>query len=328
MSRNIVLPAVLGLVLVSAIVYLAPRFREFAATAPAVRSASAIIDPPSVMFRTLWPKDMHGRIGMVQTDARESTRYVAELSCARVAYAAGSGLCLIEEPAGTTVTHAAFIFNRAFTRGRRIDLSGIPTRARVSPDGRIAAITVYGEEHLPGGEERLASWSVIVDVAAGRVVADLRDFKIDRGDGPAFEGPLDFSSVAFAHDSNRFFATVTTTAERYIVAGLVDARRMTVVASGLASEALSPDAARLVAKQRVGDRGRWQVVVFDLGTKNAWPLNQGDRSVDDQVEWLDGEHVVYHDATDQGTHVWALSTDGVTPPRLLVRDAYSPSVQH
>ena len=160
------------------------------------------------------------------------------------------------------------------------------------------------------------------------MIADLRELTIDPAGAPDISGPLDFSSVAFARDSNRFFATMSTTSERYIVAGVIDQRRLTVLASGLANEALSPDETRLIVKKRVGDRGYWQLLVFDLATTNSVPLNQGGRSVDDQVEWLDETHVVYHDATDQGTNLWMLATDGVSAPRLLIRDAYSPSIPH
>jgi hypothetical protein len=324
-NRRILLVAAGVIVVAAAALYLT-RTRYSDGTKSAVPSV-AVIDPPFVMFRTLSPKDLHGHVAMARASAADSTRYVSSLACSRVAYAAGSGICLVEEPAGTEVKHAAYIFDRGFRQAMRIELSGIPTRARVSPDGRRAAITVYGEEHLPNGEERLAISSFIVDVASGDAV-NLRKFSIDNSGGPILEGPLDFSSVAFAHDSNRFFATLATTNERYIVAGTLDDRRLTVLATGLASEALSPDDTRLAVKKRVGDRGRWQLMVFDLAARSTQPLNQGDRSVDDQVEWLDGEHVVYHDATEQGTNLWVLSTDGVTPPRVLIPDAYSPSVAH
>ena len=326
MSRKIPLAAVSLIIVVAAALYLATRTRDSNATSP-VQSVAAVVDPPFVMFRTLSPKDLHGRVAMARANAGESTRYVSSLACARVAYAAGNGICLVEEPSGTEVRHAAYIFDRGFRPGIRIGLSGIPTRARVSPDGRRAAITIYGEEHLPNGEERLAISSVIVDVASGHAV-NLREFTLDHTAGAVFEGPLDFSSVAFARDSNRFFATLATTTERYIVAGTLDDRRLSLLATGLANEALSPDETRLAVKQRVGDRGRWQLLVFDLATSSTRTLNQGDRSVDDQVEWLDEGHVVYHDATEQGTNLWLLSADGLTPPRVLIAEAYSPSVAH
>lgn len=328
MTRNTGLAAIALLFTVAAAIYFVSLPGGRVSNQPTVMNASGVIEPPFVMFRTLGPTAVHGRVSMVRLDAPGSTRYVSELSCARLHFAGGRGLCLTEEPVGTSVVHAAYIFDRAFTRGPRIELTGIPTRVRVSPDGRRAAITVYGEEHSPDGEERLATNTIVVDLAAGSVVANLREFAIDRAGFPPLEGPLDFASVTFDRDADRFYATLSTASDRFLVTGSVTDRRLTLVAPGLASEAVSPDGKRIVVKKRVGDRGYWQVLVFDLTTKSEAALNQGLRSIDDQVEWLDAGHVVYHDATDRGTDVWALSTDGVTPPQLLIVDAYSPAVQH
>ena len=72
---------------------------------------------------------------------------------------------------------------------------------------------------------------------------------------------------------------------------------------------------------------RPELVVLDLESRSEVRLNQGARSVDDQVEWLDDSHVVYHDVTEDGTGIWTLPTDGTTGPSLLLADAFSPAVQ-
>ena len=132
--------------------------------------------------------------------------------------------------------------------------------------------------------------------------------------------------MAFA-DGDRFFATLSTPDRRYLVSGSVTGRRLEVIASGLANEAVSPDGKRLLVKKQTGARGFWQLVVLDLDSRHEVALNQGPRSVDDQVEWLDDSHVVYHDVTEDGTGIWMLPTDGTTAARLLVADAFSPAVQ-
>ena len=109
--------------------------------------------------------------------------------------------------------------------------------------------------------------------------------------------PIDISSVAFA-DDDRFFATLSTPAERYLVEGSLAGRRLVVVGSGVANEAVSPDGQRLLLKRQTGERGFWQTGGPDLESRSEVRLNQGARSVDDQVEWLDDSHVVYHDVTE------------------------------
>lgn len=325
MTRNILSAALLLCFLAAATIYITSVSPDQGARPEVslITFASQVVTPPSVMFRTLAPKQLHGRVAMVPTAAPGRARHVAPLSCARVHFSGGAGLCLTEEMAGATVAHAAYIFDRTFTRTTRIDLTGIPTRARVSRDGRMAAVTVYAEEHAPNGGERVATNSMVIDIASGRVIANLREMALDN----PVDGPLDFASISFERDADRFFATMSHGGEDYLIAGSMAARRLTIVAPGMASEALSPDGRYLIVKKRVGDRGRWQLAVFDLVTKAERSLNQGPRSVDDQVEWLDGHHVMYHDTTDEGTGVWVLPTDGIAGPRLLIADAYSPSVQ-
>ncbi len=45
-----------------------------------------------------------------------------------------------------------------------------------------------------------------------------------------------------------------------------------------------------------------------------------ERSIDDQVEWLDDDTLVYSD----GRNVYTVPADGSGSPELLVRDATSP----
>jgi hypothetical protein len=255
-------------------------------------------------------------------------RQVAGLSCMRLHYAGGRGLCLVQETAENPPTYAAFVFDESFTRGVRFALSGVPTRVRVAPNGRRAAVTTYEEEERTEGE-RLATHSIIVDLESGRVLADLREFHVDGGAllPAASQEPLDFSSVAFEPDGDRFFATLTTSRERFLVAGSVDQRRLTIVRAGIASEGLSPDGRHLAIKRVIDERGSWQLGVLDLQSGNARDLRQSSSSVDDQVEWWDDRHVLYHDVDGDTTSVWILPVDGVNGPRVAIKDAYSGAVQ-
>jgi hypothetical protein len=156
------------------------------------------------------------------------------------------------------------------------------------------------------------------------VLADLREFALQSDDH--LEGPRDFASVSFAADGDRFYATLSTPDARYVLVGSLRERRLRTVKQGVAAEALSPDGRRLAVKQRIGDRSYWQLAVLDLATLAETPIDQGGRSVDDQVEWLDDERLVYHDAGDAGTGIWVTAADGRSAPRLLVLDAFSPAV--
>ncbi len=330
MSRNRVVAG--AAVATVAVVVLAGLWsiRVSRATTPGddeVRATTAreTIAPPFLMFRTLAPRLAHGRVAMIPLQSPHASRHVAPLTCSRLHYAGGGGLCLVEEAHGTMVKQVLYLFDRRFAIRNRLELRGVPIRARVSSDGRLAAVTVYGEEESPAGE-RLASESMLIDMRSGNTLADLREFAVTNESGPPIEGPVDIASVAFQSDSDRFFATISTATTRYLVSGSVVARRLTVVGLGFANEALSPDDGRLVVKRLVGDRGYWRLGVLDLATMNERALDQGPRSVDDQVEWLDNERVIYHDVTAEGTGIWVLASDGRSGPRLLLADAFSPAV--
>ena len=65
--------------------------------------------------------------------------------------------------------------------------------------------------------------------------------------------------------------------------------------------------------------------MLDLATLSDTTLGAETRSVDDQVEWLDDGHVMYH-LPSRGADIWVLSTGAPEPPRILVPLAYSPAV--
>ena len=294
-------------------------------SADASRGARHPVTPPFVIFRALAPRNAYGHIAVLGLSP-DAQPYISRLQCSRVHYAGGRGLCAKQESNNADLVNVAYVFDRTLERGRRLELDGIPTRLRVAPNGRLGAITTYAEEESAAGE-RLSTRTRIVDMRTGRPLADLRDFRIENLNLPPIRGPVDFASVAFERDGDRFFATLSTDTERYLVAGSVSERRLSTIRTGVASEALSPDGRRLAVKRLLPERGFWQLAVIDLATWQEHDLSQGPRSVDDQVEWLDADHVVYHDVDGESTALWMLSIDGISAPRVLVKDAYSGAVQ-
>jgi dipeptidyl aminopeptidase/acylaminoacyl peptidase len=281
--------------------------------------------PPFVMFRVLSSDETHGRLAVLPL-APYAEPQISDMTCVRLHYAAGRGICVTQETHDRAVRHVAHVFDGQLVRGARIELDGVATRVRVAPDGRTGAITTYGEEEGPTGE-RLATWTRLIDMTSGRQLADLRDFRIDNERLPAMSAPLDVSSVAFEDDGDRFFATVATASDRYLVSGSLRERRLSTLRTGVASEALSPDGHRLAVKRLIPERGVWQVAVIDLATWDETDLPHGHRSVDDQVEWFDNRHVMYHDVDGETTSVWVLSIDGTSAPRVQFSKAYSAVIQ-
>jgi hypothetical protein len=291
-----------------------------------IAQIDSLPEAPFVLFRDGSPGSSFGRLAVAALTMDQPTRSVTPLSCERVHYAAGMGICLVSDETRMPVRHEAFIFDRWFTRRPTIPLTGPPIRARVSPDGALAVTTVFETGHSYA-DAAFSTRTILIDTATSRRIADLEEFSIEKDGRPFKAVDFNFWGVTFAPDSDSFFATVKTAGQSYLIRGSIKARHASVLRSGVECPSLSPDGSLLVYKKPlVGEIG-WRLHVLDLATQSERPLNQVTRSIDDQVDWFDAQQVIYHDSAETGTGVWVLPVDGVSPPRLLLPFAYSPAVQ-
>jgi hypothetical protein len=288
-------------------------------------AAAAVPEPPFILFRNATAGTSFGRIAVAAVAAVDQRR-IAPLSCERVHYAAGWGVCLTTDGRRMPVAHAAVIFDRSFTPRHTVALTGPPIRARVSPDGRRAATTVFESGHSYA-DAAFSTRTTLIETSSGRPIADLEEFAIERDGRPFKAADFNFWGVTFFRDGDRFFATLKTGGQTFLIQGSIDARRAAVVRSGMECPSLSPDGSLLVYKKPIEHDVGWRLHVLELATGNERALNQISRSIDDQVDWFDDRQVLYHDSAEGGTGVWVLPVDGVSPPRLLLSSAYSPAVQ-
>jgi hypothetical protein len=299
-----------------------------AAGSPAGRyqSATAVPSRPFMIFRDASPGSSFGRIAVVSLPVAAGERLIAPLSCERVHYAAGAGVCMTTDESRLPVRYAADIFDGGFRRLHTIPLTGPPIRTRVSPDGRRAALTVFERGHSYA-DEHFSTRTILIETATGRRLGDLEEFGIDKDGQPFKSVDFNFWGVTFAADGDGFFATLKTHGQRYLIKGSVDARHASVLRDNVECPSLSPDGKLLVFKKPFAQGIGWQLYVLDLASGTEHPLNHAGRSVDDQVDWFDDSHVVYHDSAAEGTGIWVLSVDGAEGARLLVPNGYSPAVQ-
>ena len=271
----------------------------------------------------------HGFLA-VETDVLgERTREATPLMCHRVHFAAGHGSCLMVEREFFT-TYTAVLFDADFRPRHRIPLNGIPSRTRVSPDGRHAAITVFVSGHSYA-DSLFSTETSIVDTETGAlVVANMEELPVVRGGQPFHSLDFNFWGVTFAADGDRFFATLGTGGVMYLVEGSLADRALHVVTEGIECPALSPDETRIAFKKRMAGsaRAHWRPHVLDLETLEETALAET-RSVDDQVEWLDDEHILYALPEEIGSpiaDVWVLPADGAGGPAIFLEQASSPTV--
>lgn len=318
--------------------YVAQGRQAAAALAPPVAAAHPqavqASGEPQVYFRSTATGETYGRVMVVSAAHPDGERRMTPLQCDRVHYAAGHGICLTAER-GVTTTYRADLFDATMKVTHQVPLAGPPSRARLSPDGRLAAMTVFIAGHNYANTDFTTRASV-VDTRTGQyVVEDLETFSVTRG-GQAFK-PADanFWGITFARDPNRFYATMGSGTERYLVEGDLAARSLKVVHDRVECPSLSPDNRRVAFKRRsaadAGGRVAWRIVVLDLASGQETELAREERSVDDQVEWLSDTELAYALPDTGGpstaaTTVWALAADGSGPPRALMPFAMSPAM--
>ena len=253
--------------------------------------------------------------------ASGAARTLVPLSCERVHFAGGSGLCLTRGSRFAS-SYRARVFGPDLRVRGEVAVDGIPSRARVSPDGRYGSVTLFVAGHSYADVGGFSTTTTLIDLQTARKIAQLEDFTVTRDGRKVTAKDVNFWGVTFARDHDRFYATLATGGKIYLVEGSLRARTMKTIHDGVECPSLSPDGTWIAYKKRVGAGGkRWRLYVLDLRTMRETPLAET-RSVDDQAEWLDDAHVLY--GLDES--IWMVPADGGGRPIAYAPQADSPAV--
>jgi hypothetical protein len=318
---KLALAAVTALCVLGGLVYLfvaALSPNDVTSDARPASAGSAELDGSQLMVRAVDRNDplLNGRVFVVK-QGRPQQLAGGELACERVYFAAGRGLCLAT--AETGIDYEATVFDPSLRSLHTLSIAGVPSRARVSPDGRYGAITVFVNGHAYLASGGFSTATTLVDMRSGETIANLEDFSVLKDGRPFDAVDFNFWGITFAKDSNRFYATLRTQGHYNLVEGDVRTRTLRVLRDGVECPSLSPDGSRIAFKSRIGDQNRWRLEVLDLATLRDHPVAER-RPIDDQVEWLDASTLVYSDGFD----VYTVPASGDGRPRLVLRDASSP----
>lgn len=288
------------------------------------------IDSGYLTYRTTVQGPDYGKIVELPLTALHAATQpptVSAIKCERSYTAAGILLCLQSEGDVVSMPYAE-VYDSSRNQIKKLAITGMPNRARLSADGRMASWTTFvsGDSYTgPAFSTRTS----ILDLKTNSYTDTLESFTPTVDGQPYKAVDINYWGVTFTADDNTFYATMGSNGITRLMHGDLAAHTLAAVTTDVECPSLSPDGTRVVYKKRVsGDvRKPWRLEVLDLATLTETPLAEP-QSIDDQAAWLDGHTVMYAlpHPNDPGYDLWSVAADGTGHSSLLAKDGFSPSV--
>ncbi len=298
-------------------------------TAAPIPESGPSLAPGEVLFVNRVPGDDYGRLGIRNVDG---TRTLLDRTCMRVHIATDYGVCLSED-GGVLPT-----FTTTFFQAENLDAdvksyaSALPSRARISPDGTFSAITAFvtGTSYIDIGTES-TTIVTIDEIDSNRLLRGAGQFTIDSDEARFDNQNPQYWGITFASDEDEIYVTGFFGAKPEVMRGTLN--NMTIEPTGWVGScpSLSPDGKTLVFKELTADN-TYDLIAVDLETNTKHKLGET-RTVDDQVEWLDNDTILYARYQEGGDtavqpelDIWMLDIAEGSVPELFLPNADSPAV--
>ncbi|TRW43703.1 hypothetical protein FJ693_16605 [Georgenia yuyongxinii] len=291
----------------------------------AQESLSNVDKAPRIVFRNTAPGASYGHVAVVPLGDPAGPRAVTPVVCDRVDAVDGASSCL-RTKRGILTSYEAQLLDRSWRQVRSWPLAGIPNRTRLSRDGELVATTTFVTGHTYA--QTGFSTHTEISRADGESYGNIEEFTLSVDGAPIAPVDRNIWGVTFA-DATTFYATAAsaTLGKTWLVRGDLEARTLAAVRENAECPSLSPDGARVAYKKDTGSRF-WAIAVTDLASGKETTLGES-RSVDDQIEWLDDDTVLYGlpRVDEPGvTDVWSIGVKAGAEPTLLIPQAWSPAV--
>lgn len=324
--------AVTALVLVAAGIYAVGAYQRFeesrtAASSVGVTASQPLPAGPFILFRNTASGQGYGNAATVPLDSPDGTRAVSGQECDRV-YGTPENVVCLKTNRGLVTAFEAAVLDRNWEQQRAWPVPGIPSRTRISPDGSMIATTVF----VSGHSYATAGFSTATEISLPEGTSgNLEDFALMVNGERLLATDRNIWGVTFAPgQSDVFYATAASSGRIWLVRGSLSAKTLTAIHDNVECPSISPDGTRIAFKKNDGGAlaAHWNVAVLELATGRETVLAEN-RSVDDQIEWLDNQNVLYglaDETIDGDSNIWKLATDPDSQPSLFIAHAWSPSV--
>ena len=252
--------------------------------------------PGEVLVVNRAPGEDYGRLAIRHADG---SRTLLERECTRVHIAAERGVCLSQID-GVVTSFATSFFDPATPETTiKSYASALPSRARISPDGRFSSVTAFisgaSYEDIGGGSSTIVT---IDDIdGSGNTLTSLVQYEVD-SDDPRYDNlEPQYWGMTFAND-DEFYVTGFFGDEPEVMRGSIETQTLVPTGWDGSCPSLSPDGKTIVFKEPRLDGG-FSLAAVDIESGRRWVINES-KSVDDQVEWLDNDTILYAVHPDGG----------------------------
>jgi hypothetical protein len=332
-ARSLVLAAVVAVCVALTVVYVlqvrhAGEVRAAEAGPVVTVPMAQVLAVPHVVFRSTTLGADYGRLGAVPLADTTGPRALGSVSCERVYATRSAGVC-VTSSGGMAPTYAVDTLDATLTSTSSAALAGLPSRARMSRDGRLVSTTTFISGHSYASSSFSTATVIRVE---GKALPNLESWTTYLPDGQRLvAADRNYWGVTFAADDDTFYATAASGGTTWLVRGSISERTMRALRTDAECPSLSPDGRHVAYKKRLGNPtpGVWRLATLDLTTGTETLLAET-RNVDDQMEWLDPATVLYalpRAGTEATTSdVWRVPSDGTGAPAVLVPNASSPAV--
>ncbi|QQQ61095.1 hypothetical protein [Paenarthrobacter ureafaciens] len=327
-----ILLAVTALMLTAAGVYAVGAYQRFeqsrtAAPSVGVTAGQPLPQAPFVLFRNTAAGQGYGNAATVPLADSKGERAVSEQACDRV-YGTSAEVVCLKANRGLVTAFEATVLDRNWQQQRSWALPGIPSRTRISADGSLIATTVF----VTGHSYSTSGFSTATEISRGTSnLGNLEDFALMVNGERLVAADRNIWGVTFVPgQEDSFYATAASSGRLWLVKGSLSRRTLTAVHDNVECPSISPDGARIAFKKNDGGAlgTRWKVAVLDLASGTETVLSEK-RSVDDQIEWLDEDTLLYglpDQAVEGDSNIWKLDIEPAAQPELFIAHAWSPSV--